>query len=153
MRPFLILTMNNSLRLTLVFFLFLLFSCKTKKSFVADEYLQGKVFPFLKFDKLEDLEEYAKQNNKCLYLDFYADWCLPCQMMDESLYQDEYLASQFDDFYAAKVDGDAYPELITQYGIRVYPTIVVVGQNGEIIEKNEGVINSKKLLELATLCK
>lgn len=153
MRPFLFLAMNYGLRFSyLLLFISLLASCKTKKSFVADVYLKDKVFPFLKFDKLEDVISYASDNKKCLYMDFYADWCLPCQMMDESLYQDKYLASQFEDFCAVKVNGDIYPELVDQYQIRVYPTILHINTDGEIVERHEGVINSKKLLEIASQC-
>lgn len=152
MRPFLFLAMNHLSRLSFLLFLLIIASCKTKKSFVANEYLEGKEFPFIKYDRLEDVKEYAQDNGKCLYMDFYADWCLPCQMMDEGIYQDSYLASLFDDFCAVKVNGDVFPELITQYDIRVYPTIVIINKEGDIIEKNEGVINSKKLLEISNLC-
>ncbi len=85
-------------------------------------------------------------------MDFYADWCLPCQMMDESLYQDQYLASQFGDFCAVKVNGDIFPELVEEYQIRVYPTVLHINRKGQEVGRNEGVINSKKLLEISTQC-
>lgn len=49
--------------------------------------------------------EKAKQNPKLIFVDLYADWCLPCRVMDANVYSDSTVASLLNGkFYAVKLD-------------------------------------------------
>ena len=52
--------------------------------------------------------EKAKQNPKLIFVDLYADWCLPCRVMDANVYTDPTVASLLNSrFYAVKLDVDS----------------------------------------------
>jgi thiol:disulfide interchange protein len=50
----------------------------------------------------------AKQNPKLIFVDLYADWCVPCRIMDANVYSDPTVASLLNSrFYAVKLDADS----------------------------------------------
>lgn len=62
-------------------------------------------------------------------IDFYADWCAPCQALSPVL---EELAQEYQgkvDIY--KVDTEASPELAALFGVRGIPALLFVPQTGE----------------------
>lgn len=63
-------------------------------------------------------------------LDFYADWCGPCKMMDPIL--DELEPEWKDKVIIEKIDVDAQTDLASQYGVMSIPTYVVVKNNMEV---------------------
>ncbi|GAB3422480.1 hypothetical protein GCM10027435_27220 [Haloparvum alkalitolerans] len=66
-------------------------------------------------------------------VDFYADWCGPCRMMEEPL---ERLAANTD-AAVIKVDADRYQGVCRQYGVQGLPTMLVF-KNGEPAERLTG---------------
>ncbi len=66
----------------------------------------------------------AENNNKPVLTDFYADWCGPCKSMDKQLYTDARVITKSNSFVCIKVNGDYNSDLMTQYGVSSYPTIV-----------------------------
>lgn len=80
---------------------------------------------------------------KTLVLDFYADWCNPCQIMLpilEELSYDENIKTEI-----VKVNVDKLPELATLFKIYSIPTLILF-KNGTIVETLIG-IHSKTELE------
>ena len=67
-------------------------------------------------------------------VDFYADWCGPCRMLEPTV---EALASD-SAAAVAKVDIDAHGGLASQYGVRGVPTLLLFA-DGEPVERVVGV--------------
>ena len=67
-------------------------------------------------------------------VDFYADWCGPCKMLEPIV---EELAAETD-AAMAKVDVDAHQQLASQYQVRGVPTVIVFA-GGEVAEQIVGV--------------
>lgn len=78
------------------------------------------------------LAEVAGQYEVAL-VDFYADWCGPCRMMEEPL---ERLAANTD-AAVVKVDADRFQGVCRQYGVQGLPTLLVF-KNGEPTERLTG---------------
>ncbi|GAB6860109.1 thioredoxin [Haloplanus litoreus] len=76
-------------------------------------------------------------------VDFYADWCGPCQMLEPIV---ESLAAETD-AAVAKVDVDANQALASQYGVRGVPTILLF-DDGEAVEQMVGVQQEAQLAGL-----
>ncbi len=63
-------------------------------------------------------------------LDFYADWCGPCKMMDPILAELE--KEWIDTVVIEKIDVDAQTDIASQYGVMSIPTYVVVKNDAEV---------------------
>jgi len=62
------------------------------------------------------------QSNQPVLVDFYADWCGPCQTLAPHI---EALANEHKDIKVVKMNIDENPMTPTQYGIRSIPTLIV----------------------------
>ncbi|WP_396613206.1 thioredoxin [Haloferax sp. S1W] len=67
-------------------------------------------------------------------VDFYADWCGPCKMLEPTV---EQLAANTD-AAIAKVDVDQNQQLAAQYQVRGVPTLLLFA-DGEVAEQIVGV--------------
>ncbi len=76
-------------------------------------------------------------------VDFYADWCGPCQMMEPSIES----VAEDSDATVAKVDVDALQGLASSYGVRGVPTLVVFA-NGEQVDQQVGMLGEDRLFGL-----
>lgn len=72
------------------------------------------------------------QNGKVL-VDFYADWCGPCQMLGPVLEE----AQNTIEFTLLKINVDEFPNIARRYGIMSIPTIILF-KDGELIKKDLG---------------
>ena len=62
------------------------------------------------------------EKNKNVLIDFYADWCGPCQTLLPTVHK---LAKEFEgDVIIKKVNVDQNQELAAAYGVRSIPTLV-----------------------------
>lgn len=75
-------------------------------------------------------------------VDFYADWCGPCQMMEPAI---EALAEQ-SDAAVLKVDVDQFQALAGEYQVQGIPTMLVFA-DGEIAERMVGAQTGDSLAQ------
>ena len=82
------------------------------------------------------------ENNSNVLLDFYADWCGPCQTLLPTIHK---LADELkDDVIIKKVNVDTNQELAAKFGIRNIPTLVFF-KDGKAVEKYAGLITERDL--------
>lgn len=62
--------------------------------------------------------------DKTVLLDFYADWCGPCQMQLPVV--DELSEKYGDQLEVLKIDVDKHPDLAQAYGVRSIPALFIV---------------------------
>ena len=77
-------------------------------------------------------------------LDFYADWCGPCQMMKPTIAELEKLHPEIN---VTAVNVDEEQELAEKYGVSGIPCLVVL-KDGEEVNRAVGVQSLKKLEKL-----
>ena len=57
--------------------------------------------------------EKAKKGPKLIFVDLYADWCVPCRIMDANVYSDPTVASLLNTrFYAVKLNADSQDSIM-----------------------------------------
>ncbi|WP_436901704.1 thioredoxin [Halovenus halobia] len=73
-------------------------------------------------------------------VDFYADWCGPCQMLEPVV---ETIASETE-ATVGKIDIDANQPLAAEYGVRGVPTLLLF-DNGQPVERLVGMQSEEQL--------
>ncbi|WP_128478851.1 thioredoxin [Halorussus pelagicus] len=94
---------------------------------------------------VESVEQFSSVTTEygVVLVDFYADWCGPCNMLEPTL---EAVARQTD-AAVAKVDIDEQQGLAAQYGVRSVPTLLLFA-DGEQVEQLVGVQDEVTLTRL-----
>ncbi len=76
-------------------------------------------------------------------IDFYADWCGPCQMLAPIL---EQLSNADKDLTIVKVNVDDFPSIAKEYHISSIPSLIYY-KDGQIIKKQIGFLPLRNLQE------
>lgn len=83
-------------------------------------------------------------SGKVVLLDFFADWCGPCQMLSPIV---EEIAEENPQFLIGKVNVDKEPELAQRFEVLSIPTLAVM-KNGTIIKQSVGVRPKSEILAM-----
>ena len=76
-------------------------------------------------------------------VDFWAEWCGPCKMVSPIVNQ---IAEEYDGkLRVVKVNADANPDLLTQYGVMGIPTLLLI-KDGEAVERIAGYQPKDKII-------
>ena len=89
----------------------------------------------------EMFETELKTTDKVVMLDFYADWCGPCNMVAPLVAE---LAAENPDYCIGKVNVDDEPELARQFGVTTIPTLVILNK-GVVVRQSIGALPKDKL--------
>lgn len=81
----------------------------------------------------EDFDRTVLRAGAPVVVDFYADWCMPCQMVAPVM--DELAMQHSGRLLVAKVDTDAAPETAARYQIRSIPTVLLFKEGQEVARR------------------
>ena len=76
------------------------------------------------------------------FLDFYADWCGPCQVMKPII---EELENELKDIHFSKIDVEKDEPIASEYNVMSLPTYIIK-KDGEIIDKFSGIQSKEELI-------
>jgi len=68
-------------------------------------------------------------DEKLSLIDFYADWCAPCQMIKPIL---EKLDSKYDNVNIGKVNVDNLPQIAGKFGVMGIPTLIFFKSGNQV---------------------
>lgn len=102
----------------------------------------------VKWVELEDAAQLAASSNRPILMDFTAEWCAPCHVLDEEVFRDPLLAKAINQrFIAVRItdrqreDGRNSNEveaLQRRYGVRGFPTVIIADAAGTERGRMEG---------------
>ena len=89
---------------------------------------------YLKDEKFED-----EIKDGVVLVDFYADWCGPCQRIGRIL-------EEMDNEKILKINTDEHQELAVSFGVMSIPTMILF-KNGVEVSKKVGLMSKEELTE------
>jgi len=114
----------------------------------------------------EQIKQKAKAENKYIFLDCFATWCLPCKQMEKDVFSKAQVGEYFNDkFISVRVQmdktekdevfvknwyGDA-AAIYKKYKIIVFPSFLFFKPDGSIVYKDRGYKGPNETLKTAKL--
>ncbi len=89
-------------------------------------------------NSFEEALKIAKEKNRPVMIDFYADWCGWCHRLDSDTYTDGNVVSKSKEFVNLKIDADTEREIVQRYRITGLPTILFIDYTGREIHRIVG---------------
>ena len=93
--------------------------------------------------QFNNFQELLSDSEVPVLVDFYADWCGPCQMMVPIL---EQVNAQLKQLRVVKINTEKYPQLASQHQIHALPTLVLF-KHGQPVDRIEGVMQTDTLIQ------
>ena len=91
-----------------------------------------------------NFEEKVLKSDKTVLLDFYADWCGPCQMVAPTL---EKISNEHPELVVGKINVDEQMPLAMQFGIDSIPALYVM-KEGKVANKSVGLKTEEMILKM-----
>ena len=97
-----------------------------------------------------DILSIAKSEDKFIFVDCYASWCVPCKAMDNNVFTKKEVGEYINDkFISVRVRMDtSYQSLLRQFRIDVYPTYLFFSPEGIIVHRDNGYKSIPDFLNL-----
>ncbi len=92
----------------------------------------------------ENFDQEVMQADQPVLVDFYADWCGPCQMMGPVV---EEIAAETPDIKVCKINIDEQIEIAQRFRVMTIPTFMAF-KNGTAAGKQIGAVPKSALLDL-----
>lgn len=89
-------------------------------------------------------EELVKNSDKVVLINFFADWCVPSQMLTPVLAE---IDKKYPDVEIYKINVDEAPNTTITYGINSVPTTMFF-KDGEEVERKVGLESIQKISQV-----
>jgi len=129
----------------------ILFAVTLFLSFLPSEiFSQNRSIQFMETSWKEIIAK-AKSENKLIFLDGYASWCSPCKYLAAKVFTVDSVA----DFYNKNFINSHFDmekgegiEVRAKYGIKVFPTLVFINGDGEVVHQAAGARPPTEFIQL-----
>ncbi len=96
--------------------------------------------------EIKDSEQFKKEvlnEEKTVFVDFYATWCMPCKAMSPVI---EEIAKEYKEVKFVKVDVDENEEIALEYNVMSIPTMIIM-KNGKVTKNFVGVTKKEDIIK------
>lgn len=118
--------------------------------FLLPLFLSAQGVEFIHGDWEKALKQ-AKEEEKLIFVDAYAQWCGPCKKMAKDVFPQERVGEYFNShFINLKMDmenGEG-PEFGKEYPVRGFPTLMFIKPDGELLHQVVGARDVNGLLQV-----
>jgi len=126
------------------------------KVFLASpEYATSKTSDIKWFEAESEARKIAKQKNLPIFVDFAAEWCEACHVIEKQVFTDPRVISELNNhFIPLRIDvtesNETNENILQKFGVLSLPTLVFIDPNGKILEnpRIHGVISTQELLNV-----
>ncbi|WP_425390809.1 DUF255 domain-containing protein [Ekhidna sp.] len=102
-------------------------------------------------DSWDEAISKARMSGKLIFLNAYAEWCEPCEEMDEYTFGDLEVSNFYNsNFINVQLDMEDYPgvELAERYTVGVFPSYLFINGNSEVVHRGCGAMDANEFLYL-----
>ena len=101
---------------------------------------------------MDEAAKAAQPANRPIMIDFVADWCAACKVMEKDVYETSDFERAAEPFVLVRVDADHRTDLSLKYKIATLPSVLFTDSQGNELFRATGFIDLKPMMELlATL--
>ena len=97
---------------------------------------------------LKQSQSIAKQLDKLILIDFWADWCGPCKLMDKELWHQPEMQKFASSMVWLKVNVDIDKETALEYNTQLIPKVALTTVAGEVIWESSGYRDAESYLSV-----
>lgn len=88
----------------------------------------------------------ARTERLLVLIDFFADWCVPCRVLEKDVFPDPRLRELLEGYLLVRVDVDHLPDVANNYEVAAMPTLVVLDSHGQERQRLVGIMTVERLL-------
>jgi YHS domain-containing protein/thiol-disulfide isomerase/thioredoxin len=98
---------------------------------------------------LDSAKRLAAQSNQLVLVHFWAPWCGMCRRMEQDVFpQPSVVAAIEANYVPVKLNTDYFPATARQYGIHALPTDIIINSQGQLLHKQEGMLEAAAYVDL-----
>jgi thioredoxin-like negative regulator of GroEL len=91
----------------------------------------------------------AQKGNLPLFIDFWADWCAPCKIMDAEVYTDPKVIETFHGrIIGVRLHFDLQPDMVRRYNVPAIPFLVFTNSYGTPLVYHRGFLEAEDLTKV-----
>ncbi len=97
------------------------------------------------------LLQQAEESENLVFIYAYAQWCEPCQEMEEYIFADLEVSNFYNqNFINVALDMEAYPgvDLAEQFAVGAYPSFLFVNAENQVVHRGCGGMDTADILEM-----
>ena len=107
---------------------------------------------FLNKSSFKDIQDIAYEEDKPIFITFYASWSTPCETIQSEIFENskvaEYMNANFVN-YSANIESKIGSSLSEYFDVFHLPTVLIITPRGEVIMKNSSMTTPKKFIKWA----
>jgi thioredoxin-like negative regulator of GroEL len=100
------------------------------------------------YKTIEEGTAAARELNKPLLVDFWADWCAACNVMEKDVYPTAEFAAASAPFVLVRIDADHRTDLARKYNVGALPMLLFTDSYGGEIFRHSGFLDVRPFAEL-----
>ena len=99
------------------------------------------------FALLDEAIAQARNENKPVVIDFFAEWCAPCMKMEKITFVDERVKALLGRCVFLRIDTDKQPEISQRMNVEGLPDIRFVTPDGKVVKQLRSYQDAESFVE------